>query len=314
MKLACLLVTGCLGPQVDDTPVSATTTLLPEGTPVPSLLDDPIAAARIADHDGVDGTIALQTAFAGGVVHVWDFGPAEAFVAPLFVLMQPGGLVRVAHPTIIDAVPGDPGYSPFWVPFVLEITAAYDGELLTSFDAIEEAVERGLVLAPVPRDIAINCPVVGAGVVVEVARGEIASPDAVFYYRGTEIPYFDFGEMPLVAGRILESPRYRLRREGQEPLSEITRRVDMTGDGDVNDSNDVYAGDPASLTTTPLRRRVDVVVRASISSIDTTQDETLAELAAATQLFSPAPQPVVIGYEETDELHNLPGQRSPGGL
>ncbi len=317
MKVAIVFLAGCLGPQVDDTPLSSTV-LLPAGSTVASLLDDPVRAAQVADHDGVEGAIPRQTAFSGGaVVHVWDFGPAPAFAAPLFVLMArdgDGGLVRISHHTIVDVIPGDPGYSPFWTPFVLEVTEAYAGELVTSVSAVEEAVERGLVHPPIAQDLAVNCPVIGAGVTVEVGAGQVATPNALFYYRGVEAPYFDFGEMPVVAGRIPESARYRVRREGQEPLSELVRHVDMTGDGDLNDSNDLYLVDPAVVTSSPLLRRTDVVVRASIASIDTSQDETIAELQNATQLFSPAPQPAVVGYEVTDEVHNIVGQRSVGGL
>lgn len=316
MRLAVCLLTGCLGPQVDDTPL-ASTALLPAGSTVASLLDDPASAARVADHDGVDGVVPRETAFSGAVVHVWDFGPAPAFAAPLFVLMErdaTGALVRTPHNTIVDVVPGDPGYSPFWAPFVLEVTDLYAGELVTSVAAVEEAVERGLVAAPVAQELAVNCPVVGAGVGLEVGVGRVAPPNATFYYRGVTVPYFDFGAMPILAGRVPEGTRYRLRREGQEPLSELVRHVDMTGDGDVNDSNDIYAADPAAVTSTPLLRRTDVVIRSSTASIDTSQDDTVAELQRGDQLFAPTPQSAVISYDVTDELHNIAGQRSMDGL
>jgi hypothetical protein len=320
IAIASLVATGCLGPQASDTPI-VQTMILPAGSTVVSALDDPAVVTQLAVNDGVDDVIARQTAFANGaVVHVWDFGAAPDFAAPLFVIVRRdnnGALTRTPHNTIIEAIPGDPGYSPFWAAFFVEITDRYNGELLTSFAAVEEAVELGLVLPPVAQPFAVNCPIVGANVRVQVADGAPpVGPNATFYYRGKTVPYFDFGVMPLVAGvRVPEAPRYRLRREGQEPLSEIERHVDMDGDGDANDTNDIYPADPRSSTATPRLRAVDVVVPVTTASIDTSMNEASAALRDATQLFSPDPQPdVVISYRVTNEIHNWPGQHMVGGL
>ncbi|MEO8706134.1 MAG: hypothetical protein ABI867_39255 [Kofleriaceae bacterium] len=318
LALVIPLASACLGPQVDDG-VTRPTELLPAGSTVTSALADPEIAARVDANDGVDGRIVRQTAFvAGRVVHVWDFGPAPEIAAPLFVIVErdpSGNLVRTPHDTIIDAIPGDPGYSPFWAAFFIEITDAYDGELMTSFSAVAEAVDRGLVLAPVAQPFAVNCPAVGLGVELEVGDGQATPPATSFYYHGTSVPYFDFGMMPLDGGvRVPEAPRYLLRREGAEPLSEVVRHVDMDGDGDARDTNDVYAIDPAAFTSTPRLRSVEVVVRSTVASIDTSQDETIADLRDAVQLFTPAPGPAVVSYEALPVIHNIAGQHVTGGL
>ncbi|MEJ7602748.1 MAG: hypothetical protein WKG01_32970 [Kofleriaceae bacterium] len=307
-----------MGPQVDDTPLPRSI-LLPAGSTVESVLADPVAAAQLAAGDGVDGRIALQTAFAGGaVIHVWDFGPAPAFAAPLFVVVErnaAGALVRTPHNTIIDALPGDPGYSPFWAPFLLEITDDYPGELLTSFEGVDEALRLGLVRSPIAETSAVNCPTVGAGVELEREDGRAVAPNATFYYRGKTVPYFDLGAMPLVDGvRVPEARRYQLRRQGEERLSEVLRHVDMDGDGDTNDTNDVYPRDFALTSSTPRIRTVDVVVRSTIGSIDSSQDESIADLRDASQLFAPGPAPgVVISYEVTEDVRNWAVQRAAGG-
>ena len=113
----------------------------------------------------------------------------------------------------------------------------------------------------------------------------------------------------------LEGAGYRLHREGGEPLSEPFRGVDLTGDGDTADSNDVLdlpAGDP---WPSPLCQRVEVAVPSTTASIDTSHDETIAELTAAAQLFAPGPVAgTVIGFQVTDDLRNCPVQKLEGGL
>jgi hypothetical protein len=309
---------GCLGPLASDG-VGASGAILPPGTSVPALADDPVALARLAMNDGVDDVVTLQSAFADGVpVHVWDFGPAPAFAAPLFAVVErdpTGALVRIDHPTVIAALPGDPGYSPFWAVLFVEVTERYAGEILPSFAAVDEAIAAGLVMPPVLQAFAVNCPAVAPDVRIAVGAGVTMPPNATFYYEAKTVPYFDFGPMPLVDRAVVpEQRRYELRREGGEPLSEIVRNVDMTGDGDANDTNDIYSRRPGLATSTPLVRTVTVAVPAATSSIDDSSDETLAELVTATQLFDPAPTPNVIGYQVTEQVHNRPGQQRAGAL
>jgi hypothetical protein len=122
--------------------------------------------------------------------------------------------------------------------------------------------------------------------------------------------YYDFGPIPLMNKvRVPEAVRYILHRTGEDPLSEPSRGVDMTGDGDMLDTNDVYT------TTSPLARTVRVTVAAGTRSIDTSRDEELADVRTATQLFNPMPvEPIVLAYERTADLHDVVVQRNAGGL
>lgn len=312
------LLAGCLDPLVSDE-LSPTTLILPAGTLVPSVLDDPAIAAQITTADGLAGIVPRQTAFAGGQrIHVWNVGRAPAVAAPLFVLATrdaAGELVRIPHPTVIDALPGDPRYSPFWAVFYVEITSAYQGELLTSFDAISEAVDRGLVKRPAAQTFAVNCPIAGPDVRIDVGNGITVGPNATFYYDGKTVPYFDFGRMPLVDGSAIpEARRIVLRRAGDEPISEVTRHVDLTGDGDTSDTNDVLEGAPGVAPVTPRMRTTTVVVPANTASIDTSRDETVSDVTATAQLFNPTPTSLVVGYTPSDEVANWVAQSTTGGL
>ena len=318
--ICCLgpLFAGCLDPLVSDEP-STPTLILPAGTPVPSALDDPAVAAQIASADGLAGVIPRQTAFANGQrIHVWNVGPAPAVASPLFVIAKrdaAGDLVRIAHPTVIEAIPGEPRYSPFWAVFLVEVTADYRGELLTSFAAISEAVDRGLVKRPAQQTFAVNCPIAGTDVRIDVGNGTTVGPNAIFYYQGTTVPYFDFGRMPLIDGSAIpEARRIVLRRAGDEPLSEVIRHIDLDGDGDTTDTNDVLEGAPGIAPVTPRMRTVSVVVPVGTASIDTSRDETVADVTSAMQLFNPGPTSLVVGYTPTDEVANWVAQSTIGGL
>jgi hypothetical protein len=262
--------------------------------------------------------VRLVHGFAGGApVAYRDFGPAPNVAAPLFVLVREGagGSERIDHPTIIDAIPGDPGYSPFWAVLEVRVTDAYDGELITSFAAVQEAEQLGLVEAPQQTRAAVNCPVVAGGVTVEVGGGDTVGANARFFWDGRTVDYFDLGDMPLEAGsRVPDDPRYVIRRRGDEPLSEPARRVDLTGDGDRDDTNDVLAR-TSEEGGSPLCRTVDVVVEVGTEAIDTFADQSMSAIRAEADLFDPDPiDGVVVAYDETEDLRNCAQQRAEGGL
>jgi hypothetical protein len=323
VKHACALAIigafGCLGPQVSDDPAPSGD-IVAAGTQVPSIDSDDEDAATLAASDNVDGTVPLLTAFAdGATTHAWDFGPAPSFAAPMFVLMTratDGTLTPTGHNPIVGALAGEATYSPFWSVFALVVTDSYHGELITSTTAIDEAVRDGLVEAPLAQSVAFDRPMVATDVELDVGTGQPIRPTTFFYYEHKTVPYFDFGEMPIdQAVNVPIDTRYVLARQGELPLSEPIRGVDMDRDGDIVDSNDIYAHAAADPDRSPLCRTVNVVVETSISSIDTSGDDTVADLRTAAQLFDPSPvTPTVVAFTSTDEVRNCPQQRKSGGM
>jgi hypothetical protein len=315
--LAAASTAACLDPQVSDQPPGGLG-ILPAGSELRSIHDDPLLDARIDEQDGVGRLVALQTGFAGGAqVHSWDFGPTVDFAAPIFALRRRnagGGLDPIAgHSNIFDVIPGDPGYSPYWSVWFVEVTDAYGGEVIPSVAALQEAERIGLVNAPELQDVAVNCPVVHRDVRLDQGDGvDPAPPNSSGYYRGAVVAYYDFGPMPLFDGvHVPAADRYRLRREGGEPLHELERAVDMTGDGDVRDSNDLFAVPPGDPDATPLCRSVSVIVPAAYGSIDTYGSDAMADATSAADLFDPDGAPVdgaVIAFAVTEELRNCPYQ------
>lgn len=320
-----LLATGCLDPLVGDA-VERESLLLPAGTPVPALETDAALAAHVDANDGVDRLVPRLSAFAYGErVWYWTFGPAPVEPLPIYYLVGDdgaGGEMRLGHPGIVDALPGDAGYSPFWRVFHVRTTAIYAGEVISSVAALQEARAAGLVEPARATGGYVNCPIVHADVRLETGGGaEPKAPD-VLYCDGHAASVFGFG--PVLSldayGLVPVAPVYVLRREGGEPLSEPLRGVDMTGDGDTLDSNNVFAVARDEAGYTPLWQVVEVVVPADTGSIDTAQDETVADFRAASDLFRKtdgAPEPVaghVVAVHDAGLLLNCPIQATDGGL
>ncbi|MFT5433596.1 MAG: hypothetical protein ACI9OJ_004302, partial [Myxococcota bacterium] len=271
------LCASCLDPLVSDyVPLSAYDVFAMDE--VPLLETDEALTKQTDEHDGVDRIVPRLSAFADGErVWYWPFGPAPATAIPIYIVADrtaDGEFVpRDEHLPIIDSMPGDEGYSPFWEVFFLVVTDTYDGEIIASFSAVQSAQLLGVIEEPQRPWLYINCPVVHPDVRLETRDG-LKEP-SLAYYRNLRVPIFTFETLPVNHdGTIEVREALVLRREGGEPLDETLRGVDMTGDGDTNDGNTVFRVGLGSDDYTPLRKMVNVVVPADTESIDTNQDET----------------------------------------
>lgn len=322
-----LLVTSsaCLEPRVSDE-VPGTGLLLPNGSIVPGLATDPVLADQVDANDAVDRVVPLHSGFVGGAqVFFWDFGPAPDNSAPLIFLRQPttdGTVDLLPHPPILDVIPGDPNYTPFWALWHVDVTDLYAGEVISSLQALQEAQNRGLVTMPEQRPTYLNCPVVHPDVRVEVGFGnEDAAPSPAFY-RGLQVDLVNFAFRPLLEDKthVPIAELYVLNRDGGAPLDEVTRGVDMTGDGDTIDSNNVFQYARADDPYSPLSRVVHVTVPPEYMSIDSYADDAIADATDDADLFDTSENPpvprtgAVVAIERTEELRNLPFQEVPGEL
>ena len=196
-----LLLAGCLDPLVDDTPgFSEHIRPSPEG--LPSMTDNAALSAQVDANDGVNGNVvALRRGFAEGQeVRFWDFGPAPDFAIPVWLLRQcdENGMPTAPipnHPNVIDAVPGDFGYSPFWSMVIVCVTDAYQNETFASSRALADGVEVGLLQPFQDTGKWANCPVVLPSVGLEIGNGQPNYPPHDGYYRDTVSYYFHLGGM-----------------------------------------------------------------------------------------------------------------------
>lgn len=314
-------VAGCIEPLVSDEVLRSELILPQEAIVEDLLLSDPSARMRIEDNDGLPDRVAkipLYSAFAEGrPIHFWDFGVVSPTPIPLYLLVEPsdtpefetprGGFSPVGHhPPIFDSIPGDLGYSPFWSVVLVPVTDRYEGELLPSFAAVDEAQRVGLVETPLPINAAINCPVVLPEARLEEVDGSLRTPSIAFY-KGFIVHYFDFDTVTYNAagGQLVPARVYELRRSGGEPISEAVRGVDFTGDGDLWDTNDLFAAPRDKSAYTGLVTPIDTIVAADLETLDVARDSSV--LTSTTDLFgegqTPDPEVVVALYPRTIVLN-----------
>jgi len=219
---------GCLGPLVKDQP-GASANLLPAGTPVPSAIDNPDLKVQITLNDGLDdaafaanaGVVPRGTGVSGGstTVRFWSFGPATQAPSPIykFFKMTASGLTPIAHPPLLDALPGDHGYGPIHEINQVVVTDAYNGELITTIDALSDAIDLGLVNEPsplilmpgmpMPGKYFVDCTVVLPNTKLEVGGTMLQALPETMYARGYTVTAFEFGGafgvQPIPAGGVL---------------------------------------------------------------------------------------------------------------
>lgn len=345
--LLAFVTSGCLDPLVsDDVPLPEL--VRPAGWEPPWLYDDPEIAAQVDAHDGVDREVVPVGGFAeGDPISYWDFGPAPDFAAPMYVLRRRMGdldepvLIEEGrhHPHVLDTIPGATNYSPYWAIYIVYVTAEWTEEhRITSIEELEAAREAGLVEAPFATGLYANCPVVHPDVRVMIPErsggmvvGFTPKMPIEFYYRGTVGTFFDLsgtsGPDPLVDQEqglgVHVTDVYVLKRPGEPVLSEPARHVDITGDGDLLDTNNILQYGAANAAHSPLRRVIEVTIDDSGTcrtggltprareTIDVTGSGTSSDWNSAAVLFEStdgqlvANRDCVLAWEDTGELLNL---------
>ncbi len=210
--------TGCLDPLVKDQP-GASSHLLPAGTTVPKAVDNPDLKVQITLNDGLDDTAFAanmtvprgmgQSAGVVPGVRFWSFGPATQAPSPIykFFQMTSSGLMPIAHPPLLDALPGDHGYGPIHGINQVVVTDTYNGELITTMDALADAIDLGLVNEPVPLKMFVDCPVVLPNTKLDVGGTTMQAAPETMYARGYTVTAFEFGGplgvQPIPAGGVL---------------------------------------------------------------------------------------------------------------
>jgi len=241
--------TGCLDPLVKDTP-GASTHLLPAGTTVPNAVDNPDLKVQITLNDGLDdatfmanaGVVLRGTGMSGGSpVRFWSFGPATQAPSPIykFFQMTASGLVPIAHPALLDALPGDHGYGPIHEINQVVVTDAYNGELITTIDALADAIDLGLVNQPTPvlslpgmttpGKYFVDCPVVLPNTKLDVGGTASTAMPEMMYARGYTVWAFEFGGAPGIqaipaGGVLMPTSQVSFLREPQK-IYDTTRPI-----------------------------------------------------------------------------------------
>jgi hypothetical protein len=223
--VAVFLVSGCLDPLVDDAP-GYSWRVLPEGTRVPKAAADYELNHKIDQDDALEaGELAPSQGFAAGTpVRYWDLGAAKATIAPAYLLTRCDGAGKpieggaLPHLLLVDSVPGDADYTPFRSLNMTCVRPTYAGELITSLEALSDAIDLGILDEPSAPQRWVNYPVVAAGVKFKTA---------VFpaLYRGAQIEHLSFmsheGTFAFADKRIKAANVYEVVRDGSDAVERV---------------------------------------------------------------------------------------------
>ncbi|MCA9604414.1 MAG: hypothetical protein KC619_02395 [Myxococcales bacterium] len=281
-------------------------------------------AAQIAEHDGIDGTSPLFSAFVHGrPVTYWTIDGATPRAMPMYRLCEATGsrCEPIDHPIVVGAIPGDEGFSPFGQIFEVAVPEGWSGRI-GSVDEVMAAVEGEGLAAPRATSELLHCPIAAADARLEAGDGSEIAPARPVHYEGRQALCFDFtatrpNHAVLPSGELFIRNVYVLRREDETaPLVERAQMVDLDGDGDLNDSNNIFGVGLEDADYTPLWRMVTVTVPAGLPSIETTPAYT-----SSTDMFDVAPDYTItplpdriVDYELTETLINCPLQSAIGSL
>jgi hypothetical protein len=138
----------------------------------------------------------------GGAVRYYNFDVQPARAIPIYVLFHAGESSPIeGQLNVIDAVPGDPGYSDFWQVHRVTVPDDYVVNSITSAAEIEVAR-----LPTELTDTIVNCPIVPDGSTATLRGGAESAELHEGWYRDTVVKYFTFEEAAVTASEGAEVP------------------------------------------------------------------------------------------------------------
>ena len=298
-------------------PLARITHLLPAGERVPSAAENPELSNQINLNDGIDskalvasgGIIPAGTgSSAGTVVRYWSFGSSTQAPSPLykfFVRNEAGELTPIDHPPLVDALPGDAGYSGVHSITKVVITPTYEGQLITSVDALADALDLGIIEEPMPTGTFVASPIVPARTLLDVGGTTPVISETV-YGRGYTVGAFEFGGMLGVqpGNAPLPTNQVSFLREDHEVAFDVARPIFQA----------VIPTTPPTATAnyTPLSVVVNVDLEPGVVAASITQDADLFVRSSSGDLMFTSPH--VARFEITSSILLLPLQFQTGRL
>jgi hypothetical protein len=314
---------GCLDPQVGDaidpSRVFGNPNLLPGQ--LPHVEDNPELASRVMQFPT---QVPYIKGFASDrALWYWRVPPPnDDFIVPLYVILDRDG-VPIDRP-IIDVLPGDAGYSPWWRVVMLTVTEAYAGERIYSREAVDLAVRLGLLEDPVVTDTVVTCPVVRSDVRVQVHPDGTSVVPTYAIYRNQRVSWVEFKSnisVPSTNRRMPLRPFFTFQRIDQAfRLSELDSGFDLDGDGQLNASNNIFEFDIGETGYTPLWYPILVRTVPDFVSIDTASTAADLEFTDDDDFVGPvynvvtSPRVIPPIVEMRDRLDTCPIQRTFGEL
>jgi hypothetical protein len=322
MKLAMVVsLGGCLDPAVGDEidPTRVFGNAAFEPAQLPHVEGNPDLAKNVAQFP-IDVPY-VQGYASGRKVWYWRVPPpVKDFIVPFYVIL--GRDDAPLQPPIIDVIPGDTGYSPWWRVFTVKVTDRYAGERIYSREAVDLGVRLGILEAPVPSETVVTCPVVHSDTRVQVDVGGTLLEPTWAIYRDQRVSWLRFKSdisVKTTSRRMPLSLFYVLQRIDEPyPLSEPDAGFDLNGDGRMNNTNTIFQFDIGEEGYTPFWYPILVRTVPDFASIDTAttaieftkEDDFIGPVYGVVTSDRVVP-PIV---EMKDQAQNCPIQRTMGEL
>lgn len=272
---AALAVPACrLDPLVDDT-AGASVNLKPSDAVIPDIRTNSELATQISLNDsldskalGTESVIPHGTGIAGNgtPVSFWAFGQADRAPSPIYFFGADDpatAAVEGDHLPLVETVPGDDEYNPIRAIYRVAVTDKYHGEKITTLAALHDAIEIGLVEAPVATKTFINWPVVRPGTRLSLSATESAPPVRV-YAHGYSVESYRLG------GDLAVQPN----PNGLLPTAQVSF---LRGPRDpaYNAARPIFQASPPTATTTYTPLSIVVNVDVSVDPMSITRDSDL---------------------------------------
>ena len=308
---------GCLGPSEEDT-LSASDIFTEPDNPLRIAEILPDYEQRLGDF--TRNATYLRGFAAGRSIWFWAVdGANNTLIAPAFSVVDDRG--ERLQASVIDVLPGDAGYTPWWRVVEYRVTDLWNGEKFLSREAIDAGERAGLIEGPTVTGRVLNAPVSVPGVMANDGD-RVAVRTSTVWYRGAIADWIVFENdiaVPPNERSMRTLPVYVLQRIDEPfPLSELNANIDLTGDGLLNDSNNVFARNYNAPDYTPLWTLSTVRTSSTYVSIDTAPPDRNVGLSAEEQIFDPNTKqilsPDVLSVDETGVLLNCPIQSRRGAF
>lgn len=171
----------------------------------------------------------------GRIAWYWLIGGTGRAVNPVYFFQyQSGGAVSGQLP-IIDAKPGDTGYTHFWEIWNVTVPNSYQPNTIKSLSTLNRAQQAGLVTILDAKRV-LNGPLVTRNVRITVVNGEPLFLTAWYRDKTTEMAVF---ETNLPSGSQTSIPIWLVQKDSRCPLLEAVCNSDLNHDSDIKDSNDL---------------------------------------------------------------------------
>jgi hypothetical protein len=186
------------------------------GRPAPAAAPEPVTdLARASTIPRIDGWFRNES------VSYLDYGVQPNVAIPILAFFQASSpdMEVAGQRNIIDAIPGQPGYSDFWRVYKV---LAPSGYVANSIRSLADAVASGYTIEETTT--VVNCPVVNPNATIGGSSMTLTKG----WYRDREVSYFDhLARSPAEGFVVGDAPIYAFFRMDGTPVAGQRNVIDV---------------------------------------------------------------------------------------